>query len=59
MVDEIKRRTLTTVKRLLESSVESEIVDELLAAGNRRTDFRHGYRYRYLLLDGIVSRSVG
>ena len=47
--DEIKPRTLSMVKRLLEDAMESEMIDELLAAKYRRTEFRRGYRngYRY------------
>ena len=47
--DEIKPRTLSAVKVLMESAMESELIDELLAARYRRTEFRRGYRngYRY------------
>ena len=59
--DEIKPRTLNTVKRLLESAMESEMIDELLVARYRRTEFRrgyrNGYRYRSLLTDlGPIER---
>lgn len=47
--DEIKPRTLSAVKVLMESAMESEMIDQLLAARYRRTEFRRGYRngYRY------------
>ena len=47
--DEIKPRTLSAVKVLMESAMESELIDQLLAARYRRTEFRRGYRngYRY------------
>ena len=53
--DEIKPRTLAAVKHLLEDAMESELIDQLLAARYRRTEvrrgYRNGYRYRGLLTE--------
>ena len=59
--DEIRPRTLATVKRLLEDAMESELIDELHAAKYRRTElrrgYRNGYRYRGLLTElGPIER---
>ena len=52
---EIKSLSMRGVKRLLESAMESELLEELHAGKYRRTElrrgYRNGYRYRGLLTE--------
>ena len=55
----VKREVLMLVKRLVEETMEEEIVEQLRVAryerGSLRRGFRNGYRYRSLLTDfGLV-----
>ena len=59
--DEIKPRTLSAVKVLMEEAMEVELVEQLNAAKYRRTElrrgYRNGYRYRGLLTElGPIER---
>lgn len=59
--DEIKPRTLSAVKVLMEEAMEVELVEQLTAAKYRRTElrrgYRNGYRYRGLLTElGPIER---
>ena len=46
-----KENSLGIVGRLLEESMEVEMLEQLRAAHYRRTDLRRGYRYRSLLTE--------
>jgi putative transposase len=44
---DIKQETIRTVKRLLESAMEEELLESLCASRYRRTELRRGYRNGY------------
>ena len=56
---DVKQETLRTVKRLLESAMREELLEQLCAGRYRRTQlrrgYRNGYRHRHLLTElGLV-----
>lgn len=57
---DLKAETLRVVKRLLEASMEEELLEQLRAGRYRRTELRRGYRngYRHRSLLGVKKRLV-